>query len=260
MARLWSGRLDWHAHLSVLQPLVDTLATALALGILKHASSRCLGVMVSMGWGVVRDSLGRALIKIIFLGLLYSGVTMARDFLVVAAEKVETVSLTEEEELIDLALVLTPIIIVINLIFYFWIIASLNSTTEYLRNMNQTSKLRRHMQLRCLILTSLFVVGVWLLLSIAQVFTGFLSQDQIWIMEAVMNANYLFILCGVAVLWRPTSTSKDYATQMEVPSLGDDDNELELSCVVPSADDMDYDDGNDPDHPNGLRIDGAVAS
>ena len=46
--------------------------------------------------------------------------------------------------------------------------------------------------------------------------------------------------------------------QMELPALGDEDNELELSCVVPSADDMGYDDGNDPDHPNGMRIDGAV--
>jgi Lung seven transmembrane receptor len=225
--------------------------------------------MVAMGWGVVRDSLGTALIKIVFLGILYAGLTMTRDFLVVEAKEVEKVSLTEEEELYDLALVLTPLIIVVNLIFYFWIIASLNSTTEYLRNMNQTSKLRRHLRLRCLIITSLFVVGIWLILNFVQVFTNFLSLDQMWIMEAVMHANYLFILFGVAVLWRPTSTSKDYAMQMEVPTLGGDDNELELSCVVPSADDVDYDNkdgtdysgnGNDPDHPNGLRINGAVAS
>jgi hypothetical protein len=50
----------------------------------------------------------------------------------------------------------------------------------------------------------------------------------------------------------------DYAMQMEVPSLGGDDNELELSCVVPSAEDMAYDDGNDPDHHNGIQVDNAV--
>ncbi len=213
-----------------------------------------------MGWGVVRDSLGTTLVKIIILGLLYSGLTLAREFLLAAAEAVEKASITEEEELIDLALVLTPLIIVVNLIFYFWIITSLNSTTDYLRNMSQTSKLKRHLRLRCLIITSLIVVGVWLVLNVAQRFTGFLSQDQMWIMEAVLEANYFFILFGVAVLWKPTSTSKDYAMQMEVPSLGSDDNELELSCVVPSADDMDYDNGNDPDHPNGLMINGAVVS
>jgi hypothetical protein len=52
--------------------------------------------------------------------------------------------------------------------------------------------------------------------------------------------------------------SIDYAMQMEIPALSGDDNELELSCNVPSADDMGYDDGNDPDHQNGIRVDNAV--
>jgi len=203
-------------------------------------------------WGVVRDTLGTTLIKIIFLGLLYSGLTLARDFLEVAAKAVKTASLTEEEELIDLALVLTPIIIFIDLIFYLWIISSLSSTTEYLRNMNQTSKLRRHMRLRCLIITSLVIVGILIVVNFVQVFWNFLSQDQMWILQAVGHANYLFILFGVSVLWRPNSHAKDYAMQMEVPALGDGENDLELSCVVPSADDMDLDDG--------FKIDDAVAT
>lgn len=134
----------------------------MCLGVLKRGVSRCLGVMVAMGWGVVRDSLGSALVKIVFLGLLYSGLTLARDFFVVAAEDVQTISMsTKYYELLDFAWVLTMLIIFINLVFYFWIIRSLNSTTEYLRNMNQTSKLKRHMRLRCLILTSLFIVALW---------------------------------------------------------------------------------------------------
>jgi hypothetical protein len=162
--------------------------------------------MVAMGWGVVRDSLGYALVKIIFLGLLYSGLTLARDFFaVLAIEDVEKVSLTEEEEFIDLVLLLTPITILVDLIFYFWILASLNSTAEYLRNMNQSSKLRRHLRLRCLIITSFAVVMLWLLLNIAQVFTNFLTEDQMWILEAAMHLNYLFVLIGVAILWRPNS-------------------------------------------------------
>lgn len=51
----------------------------------------------------------------------------------------------------------------------------------------------------------------------------------------------------------------DYAMQMEVPALSGDDNELELSCNIPSADDIGYDDdGNDPDHQNGVQVDNAV--
>jgi len=224
---------------------------AVSLGILKKGSSRCLGVMVAMGWGVVRDSLGTTFFKIIFLGFLYSGFTLSREFLEIAAEAVQMKSL-QEEELLDLALVLTPIIFIINLIFYCWIISSLSSTTEYLRNMNQTSKLRRHMRLRCLIITSLVIVGIVMTLSIAQVFTNYLNQDQLWIMQAVTHANYLFILFGVGILWRPNSHAKDYAMQMELPALGEGENELELSCVVPSAEDMEDD--------SGFKINDAVAT
>mmetsp|Transcript_23423 Transcript_23423/g.26104 ORF Transcript_23423/g.26104 Transcript_23423/m.26104 type:complete len:810 (+) Transcript_23423:83-2512(+) len=227
--------------------------TALGLGVLKRGSSRCLGVMVAMGWGVVRDSLGTTLIKILALGLLYSGLTLAIEFLEIAAVAVQKKSLEEEEELLNLALVLAPIIFIINIIFYCWIISSLSSTTEYLRNMNQTSKLRRHMRLRCLIITSLVVVGIVLALEIAQRFIYYFSQDQMWILQAVTHANYLFILFGVGILWRPNSHAKDYAMQMEVPAMGEDDeNELELSCVVPSAEDIDDD--------NGFKIDDAVAT
>jgi Lung seven transmembrane receptor len=135
---------------------------AMSLGVLKRGVSRCLGVMVAMGWGVVRDSLGPALVKIIVLGILYSALTLARDFFIVAAEDVQTISMsTKYYELMDFAWILTLLVILINLIFYFWIIFASNSTTEYLRNMNQTSKLKRHLKLRCLILTSLIIVGIW---------------------------------------------------------------------------------------------------
>jgi hypothetical protein len=229
------------------------LFAALLLGVLKRGISRCLGVMVAMGWGVVRDSLGTTLIKIVTLGLLYSGLTLFRDFLVVvAAENVQTLSISTEDELFDFALFLTPMIIIINLIFYFWIISSLNATTEYLKNMNQTMKLQRHLRLRCIILTSIAIAAGWLVFSIVDVFTGILSTDQMWVMEGAMQGNYLFVLTGVAILWRPNSNAKDYAMQLEVPALGgyDEENELELSCVVPSAGDMD----------DGLPVDDGVVS
>ena len=81
-----------------------------------------------------------------------------------------------------------------------------------------------------------------------------------------MHVNYLYILVGVAILWRPNSHAKDYAMQMELSPDGDEDNELELSSNIPSAisdEDMNsYDDsyGNDPDHPNGVRVRNGVAT
>eukprot|EP00536_Pseudo-nitzschia_multiseries_P001993 jgi/Psemu1/251193/estExt_Genewise1Plus.C_260153 len=215
---------------------------ALGFKILEHGFSRCLGVMVAMGWGVVRDTLGASLCKIIFLGLLYSGVVFTRDFLGIIAETVTSVSLTEEEELVDLALVLSAVAVCIEFIFFMWIISSLKATTEYLKNMNQTTKLRRHLRLRCLIMTSIVVIGALIVVTLVQFASPFLSKDQIWILQAVGHGNYLFVLFGVAVLWRPNADAKNYVMQMELPSVGDGDSDLELSCVVPSADAMDFDD------------------
>jgi hypothetical protein len=137
--------------------------------------------MVAMGWGVVRDSLGSALYQITFMGLLFCGVTAVRDtFAVVAVTEVGAVSLSEEDELIDFVLILTPLIILINLIFYVWIIGSLKATTAYLRNMNQASKLKRHLRLRCLIVASLVIAGGWVVFQVIDMFADVLTPDQEW--------------------------------------------------------------------------------
>ena len=222
------------------------------MGVLKRGLARCLGVMVALGWGVIRNSLGFTLGKIVILGLLYTGATLARDlFLEVFVEDVETLSATPknqqtEEELVDLALILTPLIIFINLVFFTWILNSLNATTDYLHNMNQTSKLRRHQRLKCIIITSFSISCMWLFLTVADAFTNILTETQQWLKEEMMQVNYVLVLVGVAILWRPNSNAKEYALQMELPAMGEegDENELELSCVVPTAAD---DDGNDPD-------------
>ena len=220
-----------------------------------------------MGWGVVRDTLGMTYCKIILLGLSYSGLALVRDAVNAASSSAQMVSSTEEEELFDLAQVLSLVILAIDVIFYFWIISSLRTTTEYLRNMNQTSKLRRHLRLRCLIITSLVIIVALTIVNAVQSlpvivpklfndvtvpFKPFLSEDQMWIIKAVGYGNYLFILFGVSILWRPNTDAKDYAMQMQLPTDADDENDLELSCVVPSAGDMDFGEG--------YKIDHAVAS
>jgi len=232
---------------------------ALALGTLFQGCLRCLGVMVAMGWGVVRDTLGMTLGKIILLGLLYSGLSLLRDSLVAAASSAHLVSSRQEEEY-GLAQVLYFVIIFINIVFYYWIITSVKSTTDYLKNMNQTSKLRRHLRLRCLIITSLIIISILTAVNALQYLAGksifqfrpFLSEDQTWIIDAMGYGNYLFILFGVAILWRPNAQAKDYAMQIQLPAVSDDANDLELSCVVPSADDMDMGEG--------YKIDDAVVT
>jgi hypothetical protein len=59
-----------------------------------------------------------------------------------------------------------------------------------------------------------------------------------------MELNYIFVLMGVAILWRPQENAKEYAYVMELPAMTSDDDgvsEMELAGVVPSAADDDDD-------------------
>merc|ERR1712087_151256 len=112
--------------------------------------------MVSLGWGVVRDELGSVMKRIHFLGGLYIVGALVCDIMtVVAYTEVQKLSQEEEQELFDVVSILRIIIAVIDVIFYIWIIDSLNATMEYLESMNQNSKLLRYLRLRCILLFSI---------------------------------------------------------------------------------------------------------
>jgi hypothetical protein len=59
-----------------------------------------------------------------------------------------------------------------------------------------------------------------------------------------MEMNYVFVLLGVAILWRPQENAKEYAYVMELPPMTTDEdgeNVLEMTGMVPSAADDDND-------------------
>jgi hypothetical protein len=81
--------------------------------------------------------------------------------------------------------------------------------------------------------------------------TCFCCHLRTRVVDAAIEANYIFVLTGVAVLWRPQKNAKEYAYVMQLPSSKADDDqdgeegEFEMSAVVPSAADFDDDDDDD---------------
>jgi Kef-type K+ transport system membrane component KefB len=152
------------------------------VGALKRGISRCLIVMVSLGWGVVRDDLGAIMNKINFLGGLYIAVSLVRDIMtVVAYTEVQKLSQEEEDELFDIVSVLNLVVACINVIFFLWIIDSLNATMEYLESMSQSSKLLRYLRLRCILLFSILFAVVWSVFAIVNNYdAGIVDQESEW--------------------------------------------------------------------------------
>ena len=71
-----------------------------------------------------------------------------------------------------------------------------------------------------------------------------------------MQLNYIFVLAGVAILWRPQQNAKEYAYVMQLPTMkagADDDEDGEEGTfemgVVPSAMDDDEEDEEFTDEP-----------
>lgn len=208
--------------------------------------------MVSLGWGVIRDDLGVIMKKIHIIGGLYIVLSTVRDIMTeVAYIEIQRISQEKEEELFDIVKVVGFVIVLIDLIFYFWIIDSLGTTMEYLESMKQTSKLLRYLRLRCILMFSILFGVAWAVFGIVDTFdTGIVTQESRWVIDAAMEMNYLFVLIAIAILWRPQKNAKEYAYVMELPAMSaavnddDDDDEgvIELSASVPSAMDDDSDD------------------
>lgn len=197
----------------------------IVIGVLKGAISRCLLVMVSLGWGVVRDNLGDQLSKIIVLGIVFSVCAFLRDVAeIVFVEEMQVWSLEKEEEVYDIYTILTFLVAAIDCTFYMWILDSLNSTMQYLENMNQSNKLKRYLRLRLILLISILFGIVWAVFGIVDTTmdTSILNDGQEWIIRAMWVVNYTFVLVGIVMLWKPNARAKEFAYVMELPSIGDD--------------------------------------
>jgi hypothetical protein len=237
----------------------------ITIGVLKGAISRCLLVMVSLGWGVIRDDLGDQMKKIIGLGIIYSVFAFSRDVAeIIFVEELQTLSVAAEEKIYDVFTILTFITAAIDVTFYMWILDALNNTMQYLENMNQSMKLKRYLRLRLILLFSiLFGIG-WSVFEIVDktMEDQILSEGQDWLLRALWIVNYTFVLVSIALLWKPDPRAKEFAYVMELPSIGDD-MVLETSIDSPDDDDgvnVQYSDAVNSGQDNRFTIDDGVAT
>lgn len=228
-------------------------------GGLEGSISRCLLVMVSLGWGVVRDTLGDQMKKIIFAGIIYSCLSFAAELgEYLLANDVQEIHDENERGIIITALRFT--VAIMELVFYIWILDALNGTMQYLENMNQTMKLKRYLRLRFILLLSILFAMVVIVYTVVNnnVNGSLMGDGQAWAIAAAWDANYMFILIGVAILWRPNANAKQFAYVIELPTTGGgSDMTFDTQIDSPSAgDEISYRDVQQ-DH---FRIDDAEMS
>ncbi|ORZ28732.1 lung seven transmembrane receptor-domain-containing protein [Lobosporangium transversale] len=172
----------------------------------RNSISLFMLLIVSMGYGVVKPTLGSTMKKVIILssahflfGIIYSAGTMS---------PVDDISaMIVLMVVVPLALTMTS--------FYIWTLQSLTSTIATLNLRRQTEKVKMYTRLWRLLVFSLTVLCAFFVINTLN-FMNADSDDwpathwriQWFLLDGWLNVLYLIVFTVIVILWRPTENNK----------------------------------------------------
>lgn len=183
----------------------------------RNAFSFFLLLIVCMGYGVVKPSLGRTMIYVRILAIAH--------FVFAVVYSVTSLSITPDSAGPLVLLVVLPLAGTLTA-FYVWTLNSLNATMKDLIDRKQKTKALMYKKLWWCILGSIIVIfGFFFLNSFAlagQSEANFVPEHwktRWFVLDGWLNLVYLFDISFVAYLWRPTANNRRFAMSDEVCSL-----------------------------------------
>ncbi|XP_042456902.1 transmembrane protein 87B-like isoform X1 [Zingiber officinale] len=189
------------------------------VGAVRKTVSRLLILIVSMGYGVVRPTLGGLTSKVLLLGVTY--------FLAS-----ELLSITENVGAINdisgkarLFLVLPNAFLDAFLIL--WIFTSLSRTLEKLQARRSTVKLDIYRKFTNALAVTVIASVAWIGYEVYFKATDPFSErwQSAWIITAFWDVQSLLLLCIMCYLWAPSQSSQRYTYSGEA---GEDDEEAQV--------------------------------
>ena len=210
------------------------------LGAARDSLSFFLLLIVSMGYGVVRPTIGPVIYKVYLLTVLHFvfGVMYSVGVILVL---LDITSGWVAFFIFPLAFTLTA--------FYMWILHSLKATIRYLSERRQTFKCAMFQRLNGILLgavafLTLYFFGMILLVSVSGPNTfAYHSWKYRWfILDGALTLLYLIVFGLIAWSWRPTghnmrlAMSDELATDEEAPGA-----EFEIHTIGSDHEDMDAD-------------------
>jgi hypothetical protein len=187
------------------------------LNAFRNSFSFFLLLIVCMGYGVVKPSLGKTMTIVRWLAVAHFvfGVIYAVASLTVRPDDAGPLVL----------LVILPLSATLTA-FYIWTLNSLNLTMKDLMERKQHVKASMYKKLWWCILTSIIVIfGFFFINSFT--FAGASTPDfapthwqtRWFVLDGWLNLVYLADVCFVAYMWRPTANNRRFAMSDEVRSL-----------------------------------------
>ncbi|KAJ5121496.1 Transmembrane receptor eukaryota [Penicillium bovifimosum] len=216
----------------------------------RNAFSFFLLLIVCMGYGVVKHSLGRTMV---FVRILAIG-----HFIFAVVYSIASLSITPDSAGPLVLLIVLPLAGTLTA-FYVWTLNSLNATMKDLVDRKQKTKAMMYKKLWWCILGSIVVIfGFFFINSFA--FAGRSDASFVpehwkarwFVLDGWLNLVYLFDIGFVAYLWRPTVNNRRFAMSDE---LAQDDDGFEIRSFGSGLDEEDAYDAP-PDYPGSSAAQG----
>ncbi|KAH7313284.1 lung seven transmembrane receptor-domain-containing protein [Stachybotrys elegans] len=207
------------------------------LNAFRSSFSFFLLLIVSMGYGVVKPTLGQTMVWVRWLAIAH--------FVFGLAYAVTSLLVSPEDAGIFVLLVVLPLAGTMTG-FYVWTLNSLNLTLKDLRERKQYAKEAMYKKLWWAILVSIIVIfGFFFFNSFtfASVndpdFVPFHWKTRWFVLDGWLNIVYFADVAWIAYVWRPTANNRRFAMSDEIAQ--DDDGNFEIADIGMPGDSDDED-------------------
>lgn len=197
---------------------------AVTFGAIRKTVSRCLLLIVSMGYGVVRPTLGGLTSRVLLLGAIYFIAVEGLDFM-------EDVGAINDMAGKEKFLLLLPVA-VLDAIFIMWIFTSLSRTLEKLLVRKLTAKLELYRKFTNTLAVVVVLSIAWIGYEVFFRYTYGEHWQNEWIIMAFWNVISFVLLCVVCLLWAPSKNATRYAYGGEVADDFESEESVALTAVV----------------------------
>ncbi|KAF2225888.1 lung seven transmembrane receptor-domain-containing protein [Elsinoe ampelina] len=197
----------------------------------RNSFSFFLLLIVCMGYGVVKHTLGKTMIMVRALAIAH--------FVFGVIYAIASLSVTPESAGPLVLLVVLPLAGTLTA-FYIWTLNSLGATMKDLMERKQTVKAGMYRKLWWCILSSIIVIFAFFFIN-SWTFAGVSNEDFVpkhwstrwFILDGWLNLVYLADVAFVAWVWRPTANNRRFAMSDEIAQ---DDEGFEIASVRDSLD------------------------
>ena len=236
---------------------INLMMTGVIFGIAKRTFSRVVVLLLSLGYGVVKPSLGDDMPKVVQLGAAYFCLSVVYVIVTMFPSKHKG---TEDPDM-DYVSVIVFLLAAVDTVFYIWIIQSINALLSSLAARQQGMKYLLYRNFRAVLFMALFFAIIWGMYSSLVYFDTDSPNDASWqsrwTVDALWELTYFVLLAAIAQMWAPSANSQRYAYSQQLTDLDDDeeytqaarDSEVEMTNT--SQVDAEYgggalDDSDDP--------------